>query len=526
MCSLPEARKGRTFQATVNGTNLQATTGIHVTGKGVTASMAQAVLPQGYVAAQLAVVRDPALSKLVWCSDYFSPKSTSIRISVTIAPDAELGERDLRVVGPSGLSNRYRFFVGDLPEINEVEPNSEKSQAQRIESLPILINGQIMEANRDFFRFSAKAGQTIVCDVFARRILPYIADASPGWFDACLTLYDADGKRLQYVDDFRFRPDPLLIFHVDKDGDYILEIRDVVYRGRADFVYRLSIGALPYITDIYPLGCQRGSTAEIELHGVNLPAKKITRAVSADSPPLLQVGVTDAGSASNTLPFAVGDLKEVNEVEPNDSLEQAQKVEVPVVINGRIDKPGDVDYYAFNVEKGQELVMEVHARRLESPLDSVLTLFNAKGQELAENDDTVDLDFPLVTHHADSRLRFTFPAAGTYFLRLKDIQGHGGEAYAYRLTIAPPRPDFALRVTPDNMRSRSRGHNHGDSQCPAERRLQRGDCADSARSARGILRQSCRHSAQPERGVPDNHRPRGCTAGRPGADDCGDSQNG
>ncbi len=414
-----------------------------------------------YVASQFVVARAPVLTRLLWCTEYFWPKPGSIRIAVTIAADAELGERDLRVVGPAGLSNRYRFFIGDLTEINEVEPNSEKSQAQRIESLPVLINGQITEGDRDYYRFAAKAGQTIVCDVQARSIVPYLADASPGWFDACLTLYDASGKRLKYVDDYRFRPDPLLVFQADKDAEYVLEIRDVVYRGRPDFVYRLSIGALPYITHIFPLGGQRGSTAQIELHGLNLPAQKVSVTIPADSPPLLHVGQSGwdglatrpaAGLTSNTLPFAVGDLREVLEVEPNDSLEQAQKVELPVLINGRIDKPGDVDFFAFNVDKPQELVMEVHARRLESPLDSVLTLFDAKGRELAENDDTVDLENPLVTHHADSRLRYNFTAAGPYVLRIKDVQGNGGDAYAYRLSIAPPRPDFSLRVTPDNSR--------------------------------------------------------------------------
>ena len=47
---------------------------------------------------------------------------------------------------------------------------------------------------------------------------------------------------------------------------------------------------------------------------------------------------------------------------------------------------------------------------------------------------------------------YTFPAAGDYLLRIKDIQQHGGPEYAYRLTVAPPRPDFLLRVSPDTPR--------------------------------------------------------------------------
>jgi hypothetical protein len=127
-------------------------------------------------------------------------------------------------------------------------------------------------------------------------------------------------------------------------------------------------------------------------------------------------------------------------------------VAVPVTINGRIQRPGDSDYFVFSAQAGQALVMEVFARRLGSPLDSMLYLHNAQGGELARNDDTVDNDEALLNHHADSRLVYTFPAAADYVVRVKDIQQNWGDEYAYRLVIAPPRPDFTLRVGPDNPR--------------------------------------------------------------------------
>ena len=83
-----------------------------------------------------------------------------------------------------------------------------------------------------------------------------------------LTLYDARGKELAYADGFRFKQDTVLICKVPADGQYVLGIRDSLYRGREDFVYRLSIGALPYITHIYPLGGKRGTTVAVQWHGV------------------------------------------------------------------------------------------------------------------------------------------------------------------------------------------------------------------------------------------------------------------
>ncbi len=50
----------------------------------------------------------------------------------------------------------------------------------------------------------------------------------------------------------------------------------------------------------------------------------------------------------------------------------------------------------------------------------------------------------------DSRLTFTAPAAGTYFIRLSDTRRTGSRYHAYRLTVAPPEPDFELFVSPSN----------------------------------------------------------------------------
>jgi hypothetical protein len=50
----------------------------------------------------------------------------------------------------------------------------------------------------------------------------------------------------------------------------------------------------------------------------------------------------------------------------------------------------------------------------------------------------------------DSLLHFTAPADGEYQVRIRDVQGLGGENFAYRLTVRRPRPDFRLAVNPRN----------------------------------------------------------------------------
>jgi Tol biopolymer transport system component len=49
----------------------------------------------------------------------------------------------------------------------------------------------------------------------------------------------------------------------------------------------------------------------------------------------------------------------------------------------------------------------------------------------------------------DSRLVFDPPGDGEYKVRVGDSRGQGGPAYAYRLTVRPPKPDFTLSFTPN-----------------------------------------------------------------------------
>jgi hypothetical protein len=158
---------------------------------------------------------------------------------------------------------------------------------------------------------------------------------------------------------------------------------------------------------------------------------------------------------SNTMPFAVDTLPECFEKEPNDSPKIAQPVTLPVIVNGRIDRPGDWDVFRFEGRLGDQIVAEVLARRLESPLDSVLKLTDSVGKRLAFNDDHEDQEDATRTHHADSLIHSTLPANGTYYLHLGDAQHQGGPEYAYRLQISSPRPDFALRVVPSRIHARA-----------------------------------------------------------------------
>ena len=376
-------------------------------------------------------------------------------IRVTVAAGATPGDRELRLLTPAGLSNPLTFQVGVAPEFCEMEPNDPGSfwigpplpPAQ----VPVVLNGQIKPGDLDRFRFQARRGQHLVITGQARRLVPYLADAVPGWFQATLSLYDEQGKELAFADDYTFDPDPVLFFEVPQDGIYQIEIRDSIFRGREDFVYRLTVAEQPFVRKVFPLGGPLGQAVVAAIDGWNLPAKTLNLDTSPDGPARRQARLKEGPWVSDPVTYGVGKLPEITEATPDTTTTKAQTVKLPCVVNGRIGKPGDVDAFEFEGRAGQEVVAEVQARCYRSPLDSLLRLVDAKGKVLAMNDDCENKESGLETHHADSYLRFRLPAAGAYRVRLSDAQNHGGDDFAYRLRLSEPQPDFVLRVTPSSV---------------------------------------------------------------------------
>jgi len=410
----------------------------------------------------------------------------SVLIEVTIEPDAAPGDRELRIGTRTGLTNPMVFQVGLFPEVRELEPNNRKAYPdlpnlpkgtnvpkEKPIELPALLNGQILPGDVDRFRFRAQQGQKLVIETQARSLIPYLADTVPGWFQATLALYDARDKEVAFADDYRFNPDPVLFYQIPEDGEYELEIRDAIYRGREDFVYRIAVGEQPFITQTFPLGGRAGSKTVASIKGWNLAGTRLPLDTRPGGYHIRQTAYHKVHSTpyggkrlSNFIVYAVDTLPECEEIESakgrpaldNDTIKRAQRIELPKIINGRIDRPGDVDVFRFKGGAGDKVVAEVYGRRLNSPLDSLLRLTDASGNVLEWNDDHMIKDghlhkdiLGLVTHHADSYLLAELPKNGAYYVHLADSQHHGGQAYSYRLRVAAPQGDFALRVTPSSL---------------------------------------------------------------------------
>ena len=392
---------------------------------------------------------------------------------ITVAPDAKPGRREIRVITKRGVSNPLSFYVGQVPEearrpmkTMQLPLLGKESLAQRRRprdeeevriTVPCTMNGQLAAGEMNRYRFQASKGQRLVISAKARDLIPYVPDGVPGWCQAVLKLRDNSGKELAYNDDFRFNPDPLIYFEVPEDGEYLLSINEALYRGRESFVYRITIGELPFVTSIFPLGGRVGEPVQIEMNGWNLEKATLAPPPKDAKPGYHLLAATNGKLVSNYVPFALDTLPECLEKEPNDDPSVAQKVTLPIIINGRMDRPGDWDVFEVEGKAGETIVAEVTARRLGSPLDSFLKVTRADGKIIALNDDHYDAASGLNTDHADSYLMVKLPADGKYFIHLGDTRRQAGKEFAYRLRISQPQPDFVLRVMPSRIAMSSQG---------------------------------------------------------------------
>jgi len=131
--------------------------------------------------------------------------------------------------GLSASPNTFRLFPHG--NVLEVEPNDNRNEATPAE-LPKAFNGIIQsEGDVDFFKFTAKKGETWEIHCHARSL------RSP--LDPVMNLYDAKGKGLTGNDDANRSPDSYFRYRIPADGEYTLRVTDHLKRGGADYVYRV-----------------------------------------------------------------------------------------------------------------------------------------------------------------------------------------------------------------------------------------------------------------------------------------------
>ena len=130
--------------------------------------------------------------------------------------------------------------------------------------------------------------------------------------------------------------------------------------------------------------------------------------------------------ASNVLLFRVGDQPHHTETEPNDLLDAAEVVSLPVTINARLDRAGEFDFFRFRAERGQTWVFDLRSGRMGSGLDPSMILLDSRGRKLEHCEDYFIWD-PFFTH--------TFAETGDYIVVIQPTRDRATDTHGYQLDI-------------------------------------------------------------------------------------------
>lgn len=369
--------------------------------------------------------------------------SNRARALIQIAPECRLGEHQFRARTLSGLSEVRTFHVGPFPLFKETEPNNERTKAQMVPK-NTTVTGTISSEDVDFFEYKGTKGERLSVEMDAIRLGRVL-------FDGYIAITDSQGKILASCDDsILFLQDPVLSMIVPADGFYQIQVRDTSWGGADDFHYRLHIGNFPRPTVLYPLGGPGGVATEVTFLGdPKGPIRQTISPLKESREPFEAVAESDGFRSPSGNRFRVVDFPNVLETGENHSLSNActASMAAPFAFNGILSRPGERDWYAFTATKKQPLEIAVYARRLRSPVDSILQLCDASGKVLETNDDSAG---------PDSVIKFTPEESGTYYLNVVDQLGKGGAEYAYRVEVTTPTPRVVLGI-PEVARNDTQG---------------------------------------------------------------------
>lgn len=251
-----------------------------------------------------------------------------------------------------------------------------------------------------------------------------------------------------------------------------------IYRPRFFIVALITaIGVLPVTVDAQlvclpaprllttmPMGGQAGTTVEVTISGENfedagellfshngLTAKKkldengrpvpnrYVVSIAEDCP----VGIHEAYvmtrlGVSSSRVFTVSSMEESTRTAPNTSLKTALAMRVNSICNAVMTDRA-IDYYTFEANKDQRIIVDCVARGIDSKLKPVLIVADRNGADLK-------------VERRGGAIDFTVPEDGQYVVKLHDLTFNGGTPYFYRLALLEAAPGDVVTRLPSIRR--------------------------------------------------------------------------
>ena len=359
----------------------------------------------------------------------WEPREESGSFAVSVSPDAALGVHLVRFHAPDGASAPRRFVVGHLPEREETEPNDTPAAATAVDEPAVVVNAVLGKAGDvDLFRVRLEAGQTLVAQADANRLLGAPAD---------LTLEVADARQSLLARNLDAAGlDPRVVFEAPAAGEYVVRVHGfpeapdstIGLAGGDAFVYRLTLSTRGFLVGTLPSALSPGNDATVAPLGWGLPAAAATVPVPAAA---LAPAATGARQSVTVALDGIGGAVSLPVVEmPVVVVPQAEGAgpPPPVVFSGALAAPRQRALHRFTATKDVTSTLLVEGITIGTAVDPVLAIEDGEGKRLAITDDPA------------GKLSWKAPADGVYTAVVRDRRGQFGPAHGYRLSI---RPDLA-----------------------------------------------------------------------------------
>ena len=283
------------------------------------------------------------------------------------------GPQEASVVNSNGESPRLKFYVDNVAQYEAKEPSA-ASAPEHLPRLPVAVWGALSKpGDVGAFEFEARAGESVVLDLAAKQVASKLDNGE-------LVVFDASGHVLAENNGFE-GGDPLLVFTPQREGQFTVRVADRMAGGSPEHFYRLTIGALPFVTGVFPLAVPANQAAEIELIGWNLngTSSHVPKSTAGE----IEVPVdTEKFRARRAFKVLTSTTPEVVEREPNDSIADANQIQIPGAVNGRLWRKGeaDADLFRFHAAAGRRLVLETQAASRGSPADTKIEVLDTAGR--------------------------------------------------------------------------------------------------------------------------------------------------
>jgi len=357
-----------------------------------------------------------------------------VTFELQVADVASPGIYPVRVASGKGVSNSTFIAIDRLPNF---------ALAADTTTLPVSLLGTLTGDGRVRTTIVGKKGQTLVAEVECQRL------ASS--FRPVVRLIDSRGVQLAWGAPVpALGGDSRLIATLPADGNYVVEVQDILFRAAGPGFFRLKLGEFHFADAAFPNGVMAGQLGSLEFRRTNLAAgarfefdARALHVPGEYAATLPSVG--GVGPVSGLAPRVfVSEVVQV--VEPLEPATLPRTVPAaPLAIHGFLAKHGEEDRYTIPVTPGAKLQFEVQAQRFGSPLDGVLSILGPAGNALASNDDRPGTSDPAVdvTIAAD---------VNQVIAVVRDLEGRGGAEFTYCLVVRDlNRPEFTLTLDADRI---------------------------------------------------------------------------